>query len=353
MVLAEFGTVTTPPPRCRIAYDQGWRPELAAAMQSDSSPHAVQRGLEQLAEVLANLVDRPDEVTLVVPVGLAEAVMRRQPDVAYHTDRGTGTVAARTMRLPDGRVEVIVETGFLADVDDTGQARFTPAGVPRLSRSGLQALRRTMVHEAQHAVMIQRDSGYEQYELQTHAVDFPRWDYAVSAKTCDEHRAEWNAVQLTSRKRPSRNGILDVLSHLGAELTAADARYQASSLAPSNTYQLMEGVYSASAVFWTSMAYWAAQFRDGDHLGAMGTDITSLDLWKRYVGPTWHSLGEALSHLPVVDLTTPATVLQQSARGLAIWVAESLQFIGFRHIVMPPSDEAFYIDRADFPSQQG
>ena len=29
-----------------------------------------------------------------------------------------------------------------------------------------------MVHKAQHAVMIQRESGYEQYELQTHAVDF-------------------------------------------------------------------------------------------------------------------------------------------------------------------------------------
>jgi hypothetical protein len=353
MVLAQFGIVTTPPPRCRIAYDQGWRPELAAAMQSDPSPHAVQRGLEQLAEVLANLVDRPDEVTLVAPVGLAEAVVRRQPDTGYHTDRGTGMVAARTMEFADGRIEVIVETGFLADVDDTGQSRFTPAGVPRLSQRGLQALRRTIVHEAQHALMIQRDSGYEQYALQTHAVDFPRWDYAVSAKMCDEHRAEWNAVQLTSPERPSRNDILDVLSHLGTELTAANARYQASSLVPSDIYQLMESVYNACAAFWTSMTYWAAQFRDGDHLGAMDTEITSLELWKRYVGPTWDSLGEALSRLPVADLTTPATVLQQSARGLATWVAESLQFIGFRHIVMPPSDEAFYDDRADFPSQRG
>jgi hypothetical protein len=344
--------VTTPPSRCRIAYDQGWRPELAAAMQSDPSPHAVQRGLEQLAEILASLVDRPDEVTLVVPVGLAEAIVRRQRDTAYHTDRGTGMVAARTMRLPDGHVEVIIETGFLVDVDDTGQGRFTPAGVPRLSQGGLQALRRTMVHEAQHAVMIQRDSGYEQYELQTHAADFPRWDYAVSAKMCDEHRAEWNAVQLTSQERPSRNDILDALSHLGTELTAANARYQASSLASNDTYQLMEGVYNACAAFWTSMAYWAAQLRDGDNLGAMDTEISGLELWKRYVGPTWDSLGEALSHLPVADLTTPAAVLQQSARGLATWVDESLQFIGFRHIVMPPSDEAFYIERMDFPSQR-
>ena len=96
--------------------------------------------------------------------------MRRQPNTDYHTDRGTGTVAARTMRRSDGHVEVIIETGFLADVDDTGQGRFTPTGMPRLSHRGLQALRRTMVHEAQHAVMIGVESGYEQYELQTHAV---------------------------------------------------------------------------------------------------------------------------------------------------------------------------------------
>jgi hypothetical protein len=56
-------------------------------MQADPASEAVQRGLEQLAEVLADLVGRPDEVTLVVPVGLAEAVMRRQPNTDYRTDR--------------------------------------------------------------------------------------------------------------------------------------------------------------------------------------------------------------------------------------------------------------------------
>jgi hypothetical protein len=339
--------MSKPSPRCPIVYDEDWRPELATAMQSDPSPDAVQRGLEHLAEVLADLVDRPDEVTLVVPVGLADAVKWRQPSQPYHTERGSGVVAARTMRLPDGGVEVIVETGFLADVDSTGHASFTPAGLPRLSQSGLQELRRTIVHEAQHAVMIQRESGYEQYELETHAADFPRWDYAMAVKICDEHRAEWNAVQLTTHKPPSRKDILDVLSHLGTELTAADARYQA---AQDDVYQLMEDVYNACAASWTSMAYWAAQFRDGDQLGAMETGITSLELWKRYVGPTWDSFGEALSQLPVADLTTPAAVLQEAARGVATWVAESLQFIGFRHI-QTPSHEAFHINRFDFPSQ--
>lgn len=65
----------------------------------------MQRGFEELADTLGKLVDRPDEVALVVAVSLASAVQRRQPGLAYHSDRGTGTVAARTMRRTDGDIE--------------------------------------------------------------------------------------------------------------------------------------------------------------------------------------------------------------------------------------------------------
>lgn len=41
----------------------------------------MQRGFEELADTLGKLVDRPDEVALVVAVSLASAVQRRQPGV--------------------------------------------------------------------------------------------------------------------------------------------------------------------------------------------------------------------------------------------------------------------------------
>ena len=97
------------------------------------------------------------------------------------------------------------------------------------------------------------------------------------------------------------------------------------------------------------MAYWSAQFRDDDQLLAVGREITDLELWKRYVGSTWESLGQALVDLPVTDLTTPALTLQQAARGIARWVAESLRIICFRHII-GADGEAFFIDRYDFPT---
>jgi len=86
-------------PRCRIVYDDEWRPELVEeAFQRDPSTEAMQRGFEELADTLGGLVDRPDEVSLVLAVGLASAVQRREPGTDYHTERGTGTVAARTMK---------------------------------------------------------------------------------------------------------------------------------------------------------------------------------------------------------------------------------------------------------------
>jgi hypothetical protein len=253
------------------------------------------------------------------------------------------------MKLPGGRVEVIVETGFLSDFDENGQPRWTAAGLPCLSRTALATLQRTMIHEAQHVVMPQRNSGFEEYAFQTHAGDFPRWDYVVSANICDEHRAEWNAIRLTTRTPPSRDAIVDVLSRLGAELAAADARYQSSATTPDDTYRLLEDVYNACAPYWTSMAYWSAQFRGNEQFLAVSSELSGLDLWRRYVGSTWETLKEALVGLPVADLKTAPATLQQAARGIAGWVAESLRFIGFRQTI-GPDGAAFFIDRHDFPS---
>jgi len=95
------------------------------------------------------------------------------------------------------------------------------------------------------------------------------------------------------------------------------------------------------------MAYSSAQFRDRDELADVGTDIAELTLWKRYFGPTWNSLGQALAALPVTDLSTPANTLRHAAGSMAGWVAESLRFISFRK-VKGAVDDAFYINRHDF-----
>jgi hypothetical protein len=251
------------------------------------------------------------------------------------------------MKRADGTIDVIIETGFLADVHASGQPVFTATGVPRLSRGGLAHMKATIIHEAQHAIMDQRDSGYEQFELSVHAGAYPSWDYAVAAKILDEYRAEWNAAQAADRQPPSMSDVLDVLEHLGVELAAANARYQRAPT-PAAVATLLEDVYSACAAYWTWMAYWAAQFRGN---GVELAGIEDLKLWKRYVGPTWTELIQVLDDTPVEDLGTPGDMLRGAAASAANWVSISLQHIGFRH-VQDAAGEAFYIDRFDFPVER-
>lgn len=333
-------------PRCRIIYDDEFRPDFADALQRDASPDAIHRGFEDLAGTLGRLVDRPEDVSLVVAVRLASAVQRRQPGLAYNTERGTGTVAARTMMGAEGHIEVIIESDFLVEFDENGHARFTTGGQPRLSQSGLAQMRATIVHEAQHVTMYQRNSGYDKFKTNDHGGDYPRWDYAVAAKILDEYRAEWNASQHGSRQPPSVTDVIEVLEHLGAELAAADARYQAAPT-PDAVSALMEDVYSACASYWTFLAYWAAQFR-GNQV-SVDAAIQDLNLWNRYVGPTWTELMTILDDVLIEDLDAAEAGLREAAARVALqWIPLSLKQIGFRHLVIPEG-EAFYIDRHDFP----
>lgn len=210
-------------------------------------------------------------------------------------------------------------------------------------------MKKTIIHEAQHATMHQRNSGYDQFELSKHASDYPRWDYAVAAKILDEYRAEWNAAYHDSRQPPSVEDVMEVLEYLGSKLAAADARYQAAPT-PGAVATLMEDVYNACSAYWTWMAYWAAQFRGNDV--RVGTEIQKLNLWKRYVGLSWARLMQILDELPIEDLGTPGARLRQSAaRVTRQWVPESLRQIGFRHEA-GPEGEAFYIDLHDFPTER-
>ena len=53
-------------------------------------------------------------------------------------------------------------------------------------------------------------------------------------------------------------------------------------------------------------------------------------VWQRYVGPTWQSVTEALSRLPVALDASPEA-LHEGAKRVGAAVAASLENIGFRH----------------------
>ena len=80
-------------PRCKVILED-WHPEVEAAIWSDPSPDALRTGIDALAELLTGLVDRPDNVTLVLPVDVANAVLRRDPSVHNTVGGARGASAA-------------------------------------------------------------------------------------------------------------------------------------------------------------------------------------------------------------------------------------------------------------------
>jgi hypothetical protein len=334
-------------PHCKVILED-WHPDVEAAIWSDPSPDALRTGIDALAELLTNLVDRPDDVTLVLPVDVAKAVMRRDPAVHDAVERGSGTVGGRTMLRKDGHVEVIVDANSLINADSSG-FKPTAAGLPSVKPDGLQMLRRIVAHEAQHAMMELQGSGLIAYRHQSTWQGAPNLQFAAARKMCDEHRAEWNAVQVVGAAAPTAGDVLDVVCQMGQELAAAVDRFEQSTREPIDIKRLKDDVYAACIALWTWVAYWAAAYREGNEISEVPEEIARLKVWQRYVGPTWQTMATALSQLPVALAASP-DALHQAARRVAVAVGESLEHIGFRHQDSATLNELFHIARQDFPS---
>lgn len=334
-------------PRCRVTLED-WHPEVEAAIWSDPSPDALRTGIDALAELLTGLVARPDAVTLVLPVDVTNAVLRRDPSVHNTAGGASGGVGGRTMLRIDGGVEVIVDSNSLINTDGDG-FKPTAAGLPSVSPEGLEKLRRTVAHEAQHANMELKGSGLGAYRHQVAWEGAPALQFAVARKMCDEHRAEWNTVQAVGSAATTAAGVLDVICPVGQELAAVVDRFERSTRAAIDIKRLRDEVYAACIPLWTGVAYWAAEYRQGDQIGEVSAEIARLKAWQRYVGPTWQTMATALSQLPVNVAASP-DALHHAARRVAVAVGKSLEYIGFRHQDSAALNELLHIARHDFPS---
>jgi hypothetical protein len=328
--------------RCKIDLE-GWNPQNAAWVWSDPRPEALRHGFIELAELLAQLVDDPAGVTLIIPTDLAEAIRRRETDAAYTLERGSGLVSGRTMPALDGGTDVIINAEPLLAYDHQN--------LPILNRQHFPLVRHTLIHEAQHAVMRQRGSGFDEYALGAGDVGTIRQFAHNAALLCDEHRAEWQAVQRGKPKAPKLSDVTAVLESLGRQLATANNTYQADPGRADAVGKLAHAVFSACNHFWRSLGYWAAWQRTDDaNIADMPAEITALPLWQRYAGNVWDLLQESLRALPVEDLTTSPEILSAAGLLVAGTLRSSLETIGFRYEDSAEGGTGFYISRWDFPA---
>ena len=336
-IIPQMTTESAAPQSCAI-HMEGWRPELVDWLWNDAAAHSLRAAFQDLAELLAGLVDRPGDTTLVIAVDFVEAVMRRDDSsVHYSTTRGSGMVGGRTMPRKDGKTDVLIDGNWLVDRDSYGRM------IPKAS--GVELMRRSIQHEAQHVVMHQRGSGFEAYgrEKIPGLIDVHLLDFA--SLILDEHRAEWGAIALSAHDYPSTYDVAEVLSALGTQLTAIDESYQQSQ----DVQALMEGTLIACQTFWVSLAYWAAEYRSPDSIASLPEEILRIPLWERYVGDSWPAISDAFCRVPVADLSTKPEKFHEAARSMAAALRASLQVIGFRYVEDDAGSE-FRIDRYDFIS---
>jgi hypothetical protein len=324
--------------RCRIDLE-GWPTADADRLWSDRRPRGLCNALTGFGELLARLVDNPANVALVVPVSMPDAVQRREPNAHYTTARGSGFVSARTMHLDGGRSDVILKPAWLYPLSDTEK-----------QSDAMEDVRRTVVHEARQVVMARRGSGFDRYGAGDEPNVTDRELGYAAAQLCDEHRAEWQAEQLTTPRSTTVEDVAAVLEELGAQIAAAHDAYQAAPASPDALQRLAVGVLGSCNHYWTALAYWTAHHRrSNSSFDDIGDEIAALPLWKRYVGDTWSRLQDGLDGLPVEDLTTDSEILAAAMRQVRDALRESLQTIGFRY-TDEQAGPAFYITRFDFPA---
>lgn len=329
--------------RCRIDLE-GWG-EYADWVWSDGrpNPETPRNRFIKLAELLAELVDDPDVVTLIIPWDFAEAVLRRDGDESDDLERGSRHVVGRTIPAADGSISVIIDATSLLGADQHDP-----------KDDAMRAVRRTLIHEAQHVIMYQRGSGNDAYESGA-IVGSIDWEFVVHAsKVCDEHRAEWQTICLTERNPPAVKDVRAALEALGRKLAAANRDYQGAPDDRDRVLQFKDAVLTACNGFWTSLGYWAAEHRTDDaNIADMSTEITALHLWQRYARDAWASLQASLRTLPVENLTTSREILSAAGQQVAATLRSSLETIGFRYEETSSGGRAFYSTRLDFPDHGG
>jgi hypothetical protein len=285
---------------------EDWDGNTLERLVLDNRPRAeeLRKWFCGLGEVLAELVDDPADVTLIIPKDFVKAVRLREPAEPYDLERGSREVMGRTM-FPERGIDVILKADRMRASDEHG--------LPIVLQHQMAQIRRTLFHEAQHAIMHQRRSGFDAYGVDAITDENYRQIVEIAANVCDEHRAEWQAVKLTGEPEPP-TVVTEALEELAGQLAAARAASDRAT--PVDNYE--GATWTACRHFWVSLGYWAVQLRTDDaSIADVPADIVALPLWQQYVGDTWHLLKDSLLSLPVEDLTTRPETLHAAARRVA------------------------------------
>lgn len=239
----------------------------------------------------------------------------------YDTQRNTGMVGGKTIPLPDGTVDVLLQAVmFLPEHQETDW----------LAETTLH----TLVHEAQHVLTAQ--NGEQDGDFQSEP--WARLNFLTAAdQVIEEYRAECVASEIVGSS--GWNGD-DLVASINAWLTAlrriATVEYQSHLDVDRFSYDILQQTHT----FWKLLAYVVAeQSASGQELPAA---VAEDDLWALMVEPFWEDFKAILATVPTAEQRTPRNELDAFASRLADLLQRWLSGLGF-DFVDRPGGAAFHV----------
>jgi hypothetical protein len=298
---------------------EGWPSDVIARAQRNLSPQKLCDVLLRMTSRMAGLVDRSDEVTLIVAADFAAAVRARlQTDEHLAADQREWTddpnCAGCTLApSEDGKISVVIKGTWIADLIAETRSLTVEEDID---------LDLLVVHEAQHVLQFQRGSWGGSNDIEENADHFFTLLEDVAAKMCDEYGACWHEVRITGLSFDPAEHAMLILDNLGNELDRVCQQYGGSS----DFGRLCMLVVESCTKLWMGITYWSAIYSAVDE--PIPDELVDDVLWRRYVDKTWGCVFAILQTLPVTDLMVDPDEFDSVVKHLVIALQASLGTVG-------------------------
>lgn len=282
------------------------------------------------ALALGQIVIDPTTVRLVLAGDFVGSINGRLEQegigATFDLRRNGGMVGAKTMRLGDGSIDVLLPVWyFLANEDLT-----TQQSLERL-------VKRTVVHEAHHAAMMQSGEGEQDYRDQPRA---HRTFLSAADQVIGEYRAE-AAVSPSLREGDSGWDLVGVLQTLRADLTRITTVDYQQHL---DVGKLCESVMNEVHTTWKILAVDVARSGVESKIAA-GDDRDNLE--ELMAGDHWPRFVEILTSIPHGGVRLAEEELERATQHLADELEDWLDTIGFTFTDEPEGAIKFIIKSFD------
>ena len=270
------------------------------------------------AAIVRAFAPNPDGVRLVITGDFVSSVRARSvtehQQQNYDVARNAGEVGGKTMRLPDGTIDVLLPAYL-----------FAPDPDEEILAGRRIIATRTVTHEAFHVAMNQAGETVTDYTSEP----FVRGNLLyIADAVMEEYRAE---VSLAENLRTAPEGAwepLKIVTHLRDALRRiACVEYQAHL----DVGHLCTDIGVECLHAWQLLAYIAAaQTQDDGTVAALPDKVTGNPLWVWMVEPHWSAFTSILSKIPPALVRTSRADLEPLVGQLADELHEWLETLGFR-----------------------